>query len=1640
MFNTRLERQQKQFIEWQQEVIKRVRKLPESLREVAFDLLAIQQNGEPFSQKEGRWWDNLHLARERGHTSFNELNSAEIQTLLNIFSPTLSSYLWGGLKMHHQLPYQNGYSVAPFRSPNTPSLTNQQQAQWLTSQLDHLLYRGTSLIDLFDAVGYEQHWWGSAASILFAAAINSGTAEGDTLFAHALATNNGTSDRPFGNHVIHTLLWSSRQEGWEAIERLLLAAQREEGLRDTILRAVPHAPIEAFARFANLIANQDLTRFNSVVQALNGWLGTGWEGTDKRQAAQSAQLLAAALNGEPLPDTAEAVFVRLNALAFQNVDTAIAEAKKVATRDEAHAVVVALFLGRTQHPDAAQPLIHLIDHADLRVASRAVGSARYFQALDHAENELWEIGERNLKRFPKQTQTVAPLAFSWLNTIFDYAELLTLMVYHADLQPLPRVIGQLEKMNSDQRGTLLRLIETRKAQDAHRDVVIRLTADRSGSVRKLAFELIKKLTLTAEDMPAFEVLLKRKAETLRRAILEVLLQQSDADVLISARRLLASSSTLQRQAGLELLRQMQAEDRQSATVANIAQSYGETRPQLSNTEQALLANFSATETAETASLQDGLGLYDPDKRTPAVRPKGNIGKRLMGFFQRSFSAESYIHELDQLVEQHQGHSFQVELWNGEMVDCMLGDRTSFHFPNINVQQSVAENCAKLPLADVWLDWWAGLSAEKRGANDFFLYRLSAYSLIQIGTHHGYEPAGLTETVSGALELPKQPVIRHWRIIRNLIHWLLYLVDPQPVLGKLLDLAEHTLAHQPVPKRRRQRYFGAHHDADNHVWLHLLRQHRTRHLDEWQPEDHGRFWRLCRWYDQPAQHYHRSRPAFATLMHAYDHGAANDHDLFDHLIGVCECDECQKDGYPYRSFHNLSQVSRRRPDPKLVLNNQEAVAAAVEQIRLRVREIEVKRGDLPTNVASIVYSLTDAGGMSMLLPLVEALGNDALVRGWANDRASRSAEFSHLIRATSPLEGETVEVFVTALNEFNIKPAQLVRIGVFAPQWAQHIEAALGWPSYADAVWWLHAHTKDDRWNVLAEIRDNWTAQIGKRTPLKAEDLMGGAVDVQWFWRVYNTLGSERWTQLDKAIKYTAGGMGHKRAQLFADAMRGQLDEDALVKRADTKGYQDGMRAIGLLPLPDGDEQEAILLQRYLALQGILQTKRKRGPQKRANEKRAVEIGIANLARTAGYPDPLRLEWAMERHAVADLADGSAAVTQAETTVTLRLDFLGNPVIDVEKKGRVLKNIPAKLKKLPEIKVLVERRTQIRKQAKRMRKSLEEAMVRGDQFSGADLTKLFEHPVLRPMLEDLVFVGESAIGYLDGEGLVDYVGSWVPISAETTLRIAHPHDLFTRGDWHEWQRDCFRRERIQPFKQIFRELYVTTPAELEAGTHSARYAGQQVNPKQAYMLLSQNGWLASYDEAAHRTFHDEGLTAWLDSVDGYYIGTAAFGDGTATLGTLHFTKNGNYKPIPLDDVPPRVFSTTMRDLDLVVSVAHAGGVDPEATGSTVEMRAQLALESAELLKLSNIQIKGKRIWVEGALNTYTIHLGSGVIHQQPGGYLCIVPVSQQRRGRVFLPFVDDDPKSAEIIAKMIMLTNDSKIKDPTILNQIQKRDS
>ena len=64
------------------------------------------------------------------------------------------------------------------------------------------------------------------------------------------------------------------------------------------------------------------------------------------------------------------------------------------------------------------------------------------------------------------------------------------------------------------------------------------------------------------------------------------------------------------------------------------------------------------------------------------------------------------------------------------------------------------------------------------------------------------------------------------------------------------------------------------------------------------------------------------------------------------------------------------------------------------------------------------------------------------------------------------------------------------------------------------------------------------------------------------------------------------------------------------------------------------------------------------------------------------------------------------------------------------------------------------------------------------------------------------------------------------------------------------------------------------------------------------------------------------------------------------------------------------------LDFVDGFLTPGGVDPETTASTTEMREALVRETLRLLKLDNVVIKGVHVLIESTLGSCSLHLGSG----------------------------------------------------------------
>jgi Family of unknown function (DUF5724)/Domain of unknown function (DUF4132) len=1648
--------------------------LPAELRDIAYYLIDFDEQGKRFK------YDQYEIKRKREvqfAQRFDRLDTADQLRIFDIFFPKCALIVE---RAWHDYPSR--LSLNPLnRSPQSPSLSLMNRWHWLSHLIQIISgYREQSLAWFAHYAPYIGYGGlGELIAPIFAAAIDYDPDIGNEVYEILLASARGEDEiGMMGAHITHTLLAANRSDGWDFIMRMLVAAQRQEGLRQVILQAVQGAQPAILPLMLHTILDHDLARFSSVTLLVNQWFGTRFDSAQQSavrhfiqravEMLDNAEIRNAALEAGSGKDT----YLALWATATQDITVALNIAKHILTdldvERRAAAVMIAAASDVTQSNEV---IIQALADPDLRIVALAIG-APHAPQLEHTQ--YFEQLEAIINHIPINSSPLKPLIWEWQTLHIERAQVATMMVATLGTRDPRRLIPYLPILRQWDKIRVMQQMAEHGINDREiRAALFTLLRDRSSYVSGNMLQIFEKHDIAPDEWPFLEDMLTRKSSDLRQGILRMLLKQTDDIVLATVERLLSAKNDQQRLAGLEALNKLHENDRDRDSCTARARAYREAHPQTSQAEAVLLDTILA-EQREIPTLANALGLLDPADLTPPTRPQARPFQR------RSPAAAKALLALDALVHTHREESITIQKHYGDQ-ELLLANAI-YVLPRPDMSLSLEEDLARLPLREIWLRWLEELPPDRHDIDGLEYLRMYFYlqrdgrDLIadaarttdeivaseQVITQKEadkcqriiakLQAAGESTTIdedanendegdSISSEPSAEPV--KWRtqyanILDTLCRWFMRLHPAPSTPDFLLNMIESSCANLPLQlletEKGKETFAKRLHNKIS-IPLQLARDFARYYPALWSDEHTTRLWCTLHWLWQLRIPEISERPTLEEALAAHAIGAASTADLYLLFLGP----RTERRWYWHR-FDELSAISTRRRNP--LRDQYPIIDEILERCRERILSIELQRGDLPTAATGPALNLQSLIGVRPFVAIIAAIGKEHFSRNSGYNDQSRMYTLSHLLRRTFPEPADTSADLASAVATACIEQQRLVETAVYAPQWARLIEHVLGWDGFTDSVWWLHAHTHDSNSGIEQQVRDEWAAQIGERSPLSREDFESGAVDVDWFWRVYHALGVERWEMLYEASKYTSSSTGHARARLYADAMLGKVDAAAILKRIFNKRSQDCVRALGLLPLPDDEHRDEVLYERYLAYQEFIRTGKQFGPQRRENEKKAMQIGCANMARTAGYRDPARFQWAMEIKAGEDLHDGALNVSCDDVQFTLRIDQLGQPHLEVRRGNRLLKDIPAKLKKDPNVQALRERKKEIEQQVSRMRQSLEMAMCREDRLTVGELRQLMQHPVLEPMLRQLVFIGPDGMGYPVHRGQVLQVhdGRQIALSEHDTVRIAHPYDLYRSGEWSAWQYDCFVAERIQPFKQIFRELYLLTEAEERDGNASRRYAGQQVQPKQAIALLGTRGWIGNtydYCNDVSRTFHEQGIAASLSFLFGG--GTAVDVEGL-TVDQVRFTQvnHNRWQAMAIHEVPSIIFSETMRDIDLMVSVAHRGGVDPETSQSTVEMRATLVRETCTLLKLNNVRIERSHLLIKGHLGEYSVHLGSGTVHLIPGGSLCIIPVHAQHRGRIFLPFADDDPKTAEIISKAVTLADDTHITDPLILQQIVAR--
>jgi hypothetical protein len=386
----------------------------------------------------------------------------------------------------------------------------------------------------------------------------------------------------------------------------------------------------------------------------------------------------------------------------------------------------------------------------------------------------------------------------------------------------------------------------------------------------------------------------------------------------------------------------------------------------------------------------------------------------------------------------------------------------------------------------------------------------------------------------------------------------------------------------------------------------------------------------------------------------------------------------------------------------------------------------------------------------------------------------------------------------------------------------------------------------------------------------------------------------------------------------------------------------------------------------------------------------------------------------------------------------------------------------------------------------------ETAFRKNRYWPADewLARLAANPLSRVIAERLLWrVSEAGGDCWTGLGCADrlFTVDGARRAVPPTARVALWHPTMTGAEDAAHWREVLREAGIrQPFFQAWRPIYTPTPPERITRDYSNRFAALVLEQPVLVRVLRNRGWTIK----SRMAFMDkeECVPARL-AFPGFGVTAEFWGTGFGEIRETHEYGAPNFPffatsqvrfyaadqvahpartAIPLEVVPPRVFSDALFDIDLVSGIAAAGwnpgwrdpGPDakppgPEKYGFAMaystdgdrQQPSQLALQRAELLGKvlpglaigDRCRVVGHRIEVRGKWHDYTIHCGNAAVRiVDANRHVCIVPAGSNRVDALgaAIPVLGDD-LLAIVLSKATMLVDEDAITQADIVTQLRR---
>lgn len=1526
---------------------------------------------------------NLKLVEE-GTAELWKLTKWERKWFFSLMFPFLNREIAEAFENYKTHQYTVGLYRKSFRNPTNIDQTPKASAWFLMEAFRTFNYPAKIGFYIRYAHKFVRYWSdkSSVIGIVAAVAIDKSSRAADKILQFLEKTNKPTRMTPMA------LIYAKSEKTLEFLEKIINRAGIFEGLRQVFFENFNEAPKEKFIALLKLIKKNKWQRFSSLVRAVDVWYGFGF--IAQRQATiveilnKTSEYLENKETRIKTIDSPDQNWLDKHIALWTEGFEDVSKAEEIAlrwTKEEnwEKRYLATYFLGHAGTLEARKNLVTMLTDDNKSVVIQAIyGLQTCWQQSWLVYRSEFEAIEGLALRMQEGVWEEKNVIWKWNKMLLKRQQVFDMLLTFIDLVGTKGLIKYWDSYSSDTKLYLLGKIEREdNMAGLDRKFWLRLLNDKSRGIREAARKKVEKWLLGEKDWQELIGVINNEYQ----------------DIQIWIINLINKEDSCFREKIITML--VRKKSKQSLKL-----------------ETKLKNSF---EPEKTETILEKTEIYDLTKRTTPSGPGPMAWKEIVW----DFESFAIVEALTKLVNENRNKEVKiVERWNENgtvMTFLESAGRVDDFLGWYRVDNSlITEAFDNFPLNEVWDKWYE--EYEKIKGQEVIIKLLVA--LYNLKVNYRDKAKVLAGKILGYLVMKNIRSVDIPLLLDKLegVYWRASFFGANNVSLISDRWGQNKIRCWKIDDRQ-LRWEG---------YVKNIFRNRKNIVNN---EDYGRFWQLLRWKDEPSlatPARARCLPEGEFLTEAYGRKLATIEDIYDNLLAkrgllnergfyYGKSEEALGDWEKIEFFDRAktNELIKKFPELEEVFDKWWGFLAV---------ELAAK-SELSTPYRTEAATIKYVAGARVLFEVLKEIENKDIRRrvwGWSDNKDKYDA-ISNFIRVSFPKESDTLESVASLISDYKIDEELLESVILFAPQWAFLVGEATKQPGLARAVWWIVAHGKDNHWEVDIKIREMWEEAVREQTSVSSADLKEGAVDVDWFCQTYKKIGEKKWNRLYDLAKFSSSAVGHVRAKLFADAILGKLKVELIKKEIEEKRGQDKLRALGLIPLRKGRFLQKDVIDRYEFIKKFAAETKQFGSQRQASEKLAARIALDNLARNAGYEDATRMSWLLEGKRLGDLSEWS--LKEGETTVELKVGEKLVPELLIKDGDKVRQSIPAIIQKNEKYQKILVKKREIRSQLSTIKMTLEKAMLDETEFEGEELFRLKKHPLLKYFIDKLVWKKTNKKEFL--------MGGEAEFKNEEKYRLAHTVDFYQSSEWEKWQRQLFKKKIVQPFKQVFRELYL--PSDREEGGLSRRFAGHQVKERQAMALFRSRGWVTTFEGDVFKRINRDNIIVRV------LLEKGAFSPGEVegpTVEGVIFGDNENGKRKNINEIRPILFSEIMRDLDLVVSVAHEGGEVLEPSMSTVEMRGGLVAQTVDMLGLSNIKVQKNFVIINGEYGEYAVHLGSGVIHQRPGGMVFVLPIHSQFRGRIFLPFADDDPKSAEVLTKILTLANDKEIKDPDIIRQIR----